>query len=64
MGMLLGMVVLPANFSDDYGAKRLLQRIPFVSRWCLFLLDGGYDKPPLTIGVKPFLGLWLKLAAV
>lgn len=37
---------MPANFSDDYGAQALLKRIPFVLRWALFLLDGGYDKVP------------------
>lgn len=46
MGMLLGIMVLPANFSDDFGAKKLLQRIRFMLRWALFLFDGGYDKPP------------------
>lgn len=47
MGMLLGVLVLPANFSDDFGAKALLKSIPFALRWVLFLFDGGYDKPPL-----------------
>lgn len=45
--MLLGVLVLPANYSDDFGAKALLKRVPFVLRWTLFLFDGGYDKPPL-----------------
>jgi putative transposase len=45
-GMLLGAQVLPANFSDEFGAKQLLQRIPFVTRWKLFLFDGGYDRAP------------------
>ena len=44
--MLLGAQVLPANFSDEFGAKQLLQRIPFVTRWKLFLFDGGYDRAP------------------
>lgn len=47
MGMLLGVLVLPANYSDDYGAKAVFKRIPFALRWTLFLFDGGYDKPPL-----------------
>jgi len=47
LGMILGVLVLPANFSDDFGAKRLLKRIPYAPRWRLFLFDGGYDKPPL-----------------
>ena len=47
MGMVLGVLVLPANFSDDYGAKALLRRMAFVTRWLLIIFDGGYDKPPL-----------------
>jgi hypothetical protein len=60
MGMLLGLIILPANFSDDFGAKRLLQRIPFGSGWRLFLFDGGYDKPPLIHWCEPFSGSLLK----
>ena len=41
------MAVLPANFSDEYGAKVVLRQMPFQIRWALFILDGGYDKPPL-----------------
>lgn len=44
MGMLLGVLLLPANFSDDFGAKSLFERIPFVSRWALFLFDGDYEQ--------------------
>jgi putative transposase len=46
MGMVLGVSVLPANFSDDFGGKQLLQRLPFSPTWRLFLFDGSYDKPP------------------
>ncbi len=37
---------MPANYSDDFGAKALLKRLPFVLRWALFLFDGGYNKAP------------------
>ena len=47
MGMILGVLILPANFSDDFGAKALLKKIVPSWRWLLFLFDGGYDKPPL-----------------
>ena len=62
MGMLLGIVVLPANFSDDFGAKRLLQRIPFVLRWALFLFDGGYDKPPFINWCEMLFGVKVAIA--
>jgi len=62
MGMLLGVLVLPANFSDDFGAKRLLQRIPFVLRWMLFLFDGGYDKPPLIHWCEQLFGVKIEIS--
>lgn len=62
MGMILGVLVLPANFSDDFGAKRLLKRIPFVLRWLLFLFDGGYDKPPLIDWCERLFGVKVQIA--
>ena len=61
MGMLLGIVVLPANFSDDFGARQLLRRIPFVTRWALFLFDGGYDKPPLIHWCETLFGVVVEI---
>ena len=55
-------MVLPANFSDDFGAKRLLKRIPFVLRWILFLFDGGYDKPPLIDWCERLFGVKVQIA--
>ena len=62
MGMLLGILVLPANFSDDFGAKKLLQRIPFVLRWALFLFDSGYDKPPFLYWCETLFGVTATIA--
>ena len=62
MGMLLGVVVLPAHFSDDFGAKRLLQRIPFVLQWLLFLVDGGYNKPPFIHWCEQVFGVTVQVA--
>jgi len=62
MGMLLGVLVLPANFSDDFGAKRLLQRMPFVLRWALFLFDGAYDKPPFLSWCETLFGVTAAIA--
>jgi putative transposase len=61
MGMILGLVILPANFSDDFGAKRLLQRMAFVPRWGLFLFDGGYDKPPLIHWCETLFGVVVEI---
>lgn len=62
MGMVLGIVILPANFSDDFGAKRLLKRMPFVCRWELFLFDGGYDKPPLIDWCQTLFGVVVEIS--
>lgn len=62
MGMLLGLVILPANFSDDFGAKRLLQRLPWVARWRLLLFDGSYDKPPLIHWCETLFGVVVEIS--
>lgn len=62
MGMILGVLVLPANFSDDFGAKALLKRIAFVTRWSLFLFDGGYDKPPFIHWCEQVFGVTVEIA--
>src|SRR3990170_703540 len=62
MGLLLGVLVHPANFSDDWGAKRLLQRVPFVVRWALFIFDGGYDKPPLIHWCETVFGVTVEIS--
>ena len=61
MGMILGIIVLPANFADEFGAKRLLKRIPFVTRWQLFLFDAGYDKPPLIHWCQTMFGVLVEI---
>ena len=62
MGMLLGVLVLPANFSDDYGAKALLRQIAFVTRWLLIIFDGGYDKPPLIDWCQNMFGVAVQIS--
>ncbi len=62
MGMLLGVLVLPANYSDDFGGKALLKRIPFALRWALFLFDGGYDKPPLIDWCEQVFGVVVEIS--
>ena len=62
MGLVLGILVLPANFSDDYGAKALLSRIRFRPRWALFLFDGGYDKSPLIQWCQNVFGVVVEIS--
>jgi len=62
MGWLLGVLVLPANYSDDYGARQLLKRIPFVVRWQKILFDGGYDKPPLIHWCETLFGVVVEIS--
>ena len=62
MGLLLGIVVLPANFSDDFGARQLLKSIPFVTRWALFLFDGSYDLPPFIHWCQTLFGVMVEIA--
>ncbi len=61
MGLLLGVLVHPANLSDEWGAKRLLQHMPFVPRWALFIFDGGYDKPPLIHWCERLFGVTVEI---
>ena len=61
MGLVLGFLILPANVADDVGAKRLLQRIPFVWRWALFLFDGGYDKAPFLAWCRRLFGVTVEI---
>ncbi len=62
MGLLLAVLVLPANYSDDFGAKALLRRIPFSVRWALFIFDGGYDKPPLIDWCEKMFGVVVEIS--
>lgn len=62
MGLLLGVTVLPAHYADDFGAKVLLQGIPFVPRWALFLFDGAYEKPPFLHWCATVFGVAVEIA--
>lgn len=62
LGVVQGVLVLPANFSDEHGAKAVLQRIPFVPRWALFLFDGSYEKPPFLHWCQTVFGVTVEIA--
>jgi putative transposase len=53
----MGVLVHPAIFADEWGAKHRLRPIPFVVRWVLFILDAGYDKAPLIDGCQRLFGV-------
>jgi putative transposase len=61
MGMIIGLVVLPANFADEFGAKTLLRRLPLVLRWALFIFDGGYDKVPFIHWCETVFGVMVEI---
>ncbi len=61
MGLVLAVVVLAANFSDDFGAKAVLRRIRFTPRWQWLVCDGGYDKPPLIHWCETVLGVMVRI---
>jgi len=46
-GLLLRVVVHPANWQDKESARLVLCRLPLWMRWELLVLDGGYDSPAL-----------------
>ena len=39
-----------------------MKRIPFATRWALFLFDGGYDKPPLIHWCEQVFGVCVEIA--
>jgi putative transposase len=61
MGMIIGLVVLPANCADELGAKTLLRRLPLVLRWALFIFDAGYDKVPFIHWCETIFGVVVEI---
>jgi putative transposase len=47
LGLLVAVLVLPANWQDKEGLRFLLRRVPLFGRWLALLLDGGYESDPL-----------------
>jgi putative transposase len=47
LGLLVSVVVHPANWQDRDSARLVLRRVPLFQRWQLLLLDSGYDSPAL-----------------
>jgi putative transposase len=46
--LLVRVLVLAANRSEEDGLKRLLRRVPLYDRWKRILADAGYDNAALV----------------
>lgn len=57
LGLLVAVVVHPANWSDKSSARLVLRRVPLFSRWALLLLDAGYDSPALLDWCQRLFGI-------
>jgi hypothetical protein len=62
MGMVLGVLILPANISNVLGGRQLLRRTPFGMHWTLFLFNGGYDKPAIIHWRQTLWGVGVEIA--
>ena len=47
LGLLVRVLVHPANWSETDGLRLLLKRVPLYDRWQRVLVDGGYTSPAL-----------------
>jgi len=57
LGLVVGLVVLPANWQDKEGLRILLRRVPLFDRWKGLLVDGGYESEPLRQWCKTWFGV-------
>ena len=57
LGLLVALLVSPANWQDKEGLRRLLRRVPLLGRWLTLLLDGGYESAPLQEWCKDWFGV-------
>jgi putative transposase len=47
LGLLIRVLVHPANWADKDGLRQLLRRMPLYTRWRRVIVDGGYASPAL-----------------
>lgn len=57
MGLLIRVLVQPANLQDRVGIRGLLRRIPFTLRWQRVVVDGGYDSPAVQAWCQHLFGI-------
>lgn len=61
LGLLIAVLVLPANWQDKEGLRFLLRRVPLFGRWLTLLLDGGYESEPLRLWCRELFGVDLQV---
>jgi transposase len=57
LGLLVRVMVHPANWSDKDSARLLLRRVPLFDRWQVVLFDGGYASDALIVWCEKWLGV-------
>ena len=57
LGLVIRVMVHPANWSDKDSARFLLQRVPLFDRWQTVQFDAGYDSPALVAWCQRWLGV-------
>jgi putative transposase len=57
LGLLVRVLVHPANWQDKEGIRHLLRRVPLFARWVALLLDGGYESDALLQWCQDWLGV-------
>lgn len=61
LGLVVRMVVHPANWQDYASARLILRRVPLFSRWKALLLDAGYDSPVLLDWCQRLFGIRVEI---
>jgi putative transposase len=60
-GLLVRVVVHPANWQDKDSARLVLRRIPLFGRWELLMCDGGYNSPALIHWCQQWFGIRVEI---
>lgn len=61
LGLLVRVVVHPANWQDKESARLVLRRVPLFAGWEALLLDGGYDSPALLDWCQRLFGIRVEI---
>lgn len=57
LGLLVRLIVHPANLQDRVGIGLLLRRIPLYDRWARVLVDGGYASDANAVRCRLWYGI-------
>lgn len=61
MGLLVTVVVHPANWQDREGLRQLLHKVPLFPRWTKLLVDGGYESEALSQWCQAWFGVEMEV---